>query len=70
MNTPSTKASNRPQSRRTEERPSSYTVTSPRGLRLLVRRPDGRPTRVRSRGGVVTAARVASVQSYLQIPGA
>jgi hypothetical protein len=56
------------QGRRIETPARSYTVTGPRGHRLLVRRPDGRPMRVRPSGSLLEAGRIASIQSYLHVP--
>jgi hypothetical protein len=57
------------QQRRIQALPASYTIISAQGHKLLVRRPDGRPMRVRPSGRIVTADRVKSVQSYLQVHG-
>ncbi len=70
MNTVAPNALTPPKSRRTEKSARTYTVASPRGHRLLVRRPDGRPMHVRPSGSLVEADRIASVQSYLHIPAA
>ncbi len=70
MSTPPTKAPSRPQSRPVPQSPRSYTVTDANGHRLLVRRPDGRPLRVRPSGSLVEADRIQSVQSYLHVPAA
>lgn len=68
MNTPVTKTSNKQQRSRIQPPPSGYIVTGAKGHQLLVRRPDGRPTRIRPSGRLVASDRVESVQSYLHIP--
>ena len=56
------------QRRPTETPPAGYIVSSEKGHRLLVRRPDGRPMRTRPSGRLVATDRVERVQSYLHIP--
>jgi hypothetical protein len=68
MNTPGTKTSTQQQRRRAQMPPAGYIVASTKGHELLVRRPDGRPMRIRPSGRLVAADRVESVQSYLHIP--
>ena len=67
MNTPETKTSTK-QRRRVQTPPAGYVVSSAKGHQLLVRRPDGRPTRTRPSGRLIATDRVESVQSYLHIP--
>lgn len=55
------------QSRRIQTLGQGHTIISSHGHRLIVRRPDGRLTRIRPSGRVVAAGRVQSVQSYLQV---
>jgi len=68
MNTLGTKTFTKQQRGRIHPPPSGYIVTSAKGHQLLVRRPDGRPTRIRPSGRLVATDRVESVQSYLHIP--
>ena len=68
MKTPGTKTSTQQQRRRTQPPATGYLVTSARGHQLLVRRPDGRPMRIRPSGRLVATDRVNSVQSYLHVP--
>lgn len=70
MNPVGTKAAPQRQKPPIQAPPRSYTVASPRGHRLLVRRPDGRPMRVRPSGSLVEADRILSIQSYLHVPAA
>ena len=56
------------QRRRIQTPPTGYVVSSAKGHRLLVRRPDGRPLRTRPSERLVATDRVESVQSYLHIP--
>ena len=67
-----TVATNKPthQQRRRQAPPSGYIVTTPRGHELLVRRPDGRPMRIRPNGRLVAKGHVESGQSYLHVPAA
>jgi hypothetical protein len=69
MNAPAT---NPPKPQKDRRRPArttpGYTVVSPRGNRLHVRRPDGRPIRLRPNGNLLGAERINSVQSYLTVP--
>ncbi len=58
------------QRRRIQKPAAAYTVITPRGHQLLVRRPDGRPTRVKPSRRLVAADSVEGVQSYLHIPTA
>jgi hypothetical protein len=68
MNTPGTKTLTQQKRRRTPTAPAGYIVISANGHQLLVRRPDGRPMRIRPSGRLVATDRVESVQSYLHIP--
>jgi len=68
MNTLGTKTSTKQQRRRTQTPQAGYIITSARGHELLVRRPDGRPMRIRPSGRLVATDRIESVQSYLHIP--
>jgi hypothetical protein len=68
MSTPATNTLTQPQRPRTQTLPADYTVITPKGHQLRVRRPDGRPTRVRPSGRLLETDRVAGVQSYLHIP--
>jgi hypothetical protein len=68
MNTLDTKTLTQQQRRRNQAPPAGYIVTTATGHQLLVRRPDGRPTRIRPSGRLVGTDRVESVQSYLHIP--
>lgn len=70
MSTPRTNASLRVERDRTQRPDAGYVVTSSRGHRILVRRPDGRPIRTRPSGGRLAANRVAATQSYLHVPAA
>ena len=58
------------QSRRVKKPPAGYIVTTAHGHQLLVRRPDGRPTRVRPSGRLTATDLLESGQSYLHIPAA
>jgi hypothetical protein len=68
MNTPGTKTSIQQQRSRIQTPPAGYIVSSAKGHQLLVRRPDGRPMRIRPSGRLVATDRVERVQSYLHIP--
>jgi hypothetical protein len=68
MNTVGRKTLTQQQRRRTQTPPASDIVISAKGHQLLVRRPDGRPMRVRPSGRLLATDRVESVQSYLHIP--
>lgn len=68
MNTSGPKALTQQQRRSIQTPPAGYIVTSARGHELLVRRPDGRPMRIRPSGRLVATDRIQSVQSYLHIP--
>jgi hypothetical protein len=70
MNTPGAKTLTQRQRSRTRTPPAGYIVASSKGHELLVRRPDGRPIRIRPSESLVTTDRVESVQSYLHIPPA
>jgi hypothetical protein len=68
MTTLATKTLTQQQRRRIQTLPAGYIVISARGHRLLVRRPDGRPMRIRPSGSLVATDRIENVQSYLHIP--
>jgi hypothetical protein len=68
MSTHGAKTLTQQQPRRIQTPPAGYIVSSAKGHRLLVRRPDGRPMRTRPSGRLVATDRVESVQSYLHIP--
>jgi hypothetical protein len=68
MNTLPTNTLTQQQRSRAQTPPTGYIVISAKGHQLLVRRPDGRPMRIRPSGRLVATDRVESVQSYLQIP--
>ncbi len=70
MKTSGTNALTQQQRRRIQALPAGYTVISTRGYQILVRRPDGRPMRVRPSGRLVAADLVERVQSYLHVPAA
>jgi|GEM_PF-2799141 hypothetical protein len=70
MTTLATPTSPRQQGLPVQTPAAGYLVTTARGHKLLVRRPDGRPTRVRPSGPLPATGRVQSGQSYLHVPAA
>jgi hypothetical protein len=70
MSTPGKSALTQQRSRRIQAPPAGYIITTARGHQLLVRRPDGRPTRVRPSERFAATDRVESTHAYLHIPAA
>jgi hypothetical protein len=68
MNTLGTKTLTQQQRRPVQTPAAGSIVVSAKGHQLLVRRPDGRPMRIRPSGRLVVTDRVESVQSYLHVP--